>query len=89
MPVTIKHTASAGGAGSITGEDLLAFASVIPPQATVDVSSYSDQREGTTWSMSASWDDATHKAWQGAQAPTLHYPPGVRSADDGQHRRPY
>lgn len=78
MTIAIKHSASASGAGVVTAEDLVSFGSQVPPKTEVSVSQRSDQREGSGWTLSATWDDATHNAWQGSKPPSITYPPGVR-----------
>lgn len=77
MNLNVKHIMNAGGAGWPTAEELIAVLHHMPPKAKPKLQLHDSQREGSSWSLTAEWDEATQQAWK--PSPTLNYPPGVRA----------
>lgn len=75
----VKHSLTAGGDGWPTAEELIEILKSIPGKAKPDIRRHDSQREGTSWSMEAQWDEATQREWQASGPPPVVYPPGVRS----------
>jgi hypothetical protein len=75
----VKHSMRAGGDGWPTAEELIGILKALPPKAKPDFRRHDSQREGTSWTLTAEWDEATQQAWK---PPAIQYPPGARGPKD-------
>lgn len=76
--INVKHSMTAGGDGWPTAEELISVLQNMPPKAKPKLQLHDSQREGSSWSLTAEWDEAIQQAWK--PGGKLNYPPGVRGA---------
>jgi len=60
----VKHSLKTGGDGWPTAEELIEVLKAMPPKAKPDFRRHDSQREGTSWSLTAEWDEATQQGWK-------------------------
>jgi hypothetical protein len=60
----VKHTIKTGGDGWPTAEELIEVLRHMPPTVKPDFRRHDSQMEGTSWTLTAEWDEATQQGWK-------------------------